>query len=94
VAIAPLGSTEGTGSPPKPVPSACPRGRYRWSFTASQGEPKPLIKDFVLPSQVVPKIRPIHVPPAGLAPGWLPRPGRIVVGHQRSGYPVASAPEA
>jgi hypothetical protein len=34
------------------------------------------------------------VPPAGLAPGWLQGRARIVVGHQGSGYPVASAPEA
>jgi hypothetical protein len=78
------------------VPSACaPCERYLRSFTASHGEPKPLLKGSVLPepscSQALDQTQ---MPPAGLAPGWLQDRARIVVGHQGSGYPVASAPEA
>jgi hypothetical protein len=42
-AIAPVGDTEGPAVLPSPCPLRAPHGRYRWSFTATHGEPKPLL---------------------------------------------------
>lgn len=48
-AIIPSASIEGQEVRSGPCPPRAPHGRYLWSFTASHGEPKPLLKGSVLP---------------------------------------------